>query len=179
MVEIAAVDLEGNVDPSPVVIHVAVDDTPPQVQFTKQPEPLVLGHEVHIAFVGSDDRTAAERLGYRVELWRVPADPDAVLDHVETIPASSATRMPSFASGMQTARFNNLSAGSYRVRVVTRDEVGNLGATEADFDVSPTGGCMMTSTHDGVAGSPFVPLGIVIFLFCCWRRFRFYGVGKK
>lgn len=154
VVEVAAIDLQGNVDPTPARIEVAVDDISPIVQVMQTPPELVPDGAIEVNFSGSDDRTAPSDLTYRVELWQHAADAAAGASLVKTLPALVAQPDDAFVRGLQQARFAELGDGAYTLRVIGRDQAGNLAAADAEFVVSgaAAAGCHVSATPSGRGG---------------------------
>jgi hypothetical protein len=148
-IEIAAVDHEGNTDPSPLRVQVLVDDVAPQLLVTSQPDPLVEDSSVEVGFDGRDDRTAADKLAFAVELYGVP----------EGGGTPTLLETATVAAGARTARLEGLADGIYKARVIVKDQAGNVTSEDVGFVVASSGGC---STAHGPAS--LAPFGLALVL---------------
>jgi len=161
-VEVAAVDLKGNVDPTPLSVNLTVDDVPPGLEVTTPPPPLLEGSTIEVSFLGSDDQTPSERLSFQAELYRVPdggGEPQAV-------------GLLAFRQGAGNARFDGLADGVYKVRVIARDEAGNVTSQDFGFSVDLQTGCTAAPGRPG-GRLPLLPpalLGLALLALLCARR---------
>jgi hypothetical protein len=148
-VEVAAIDEDGNVDETPLSLHLRVDAEAPQLTITARPDPLVDGGRASVAFAVRDNRTPAGGLTLTAKLLRVP-DGGGVPQVIEqrVIPA-----------GATTVSFDRLEGGVYKIRVVVADEVGNVTSEDVGFVVEQ-GGC---SALPG-AGGAGLPLACMVLL---------------
>lgn len=156
-IEIAAVDLQDNTDPTPVVIDLVVDDVPPHLDITARPDALINNGRFSVAFVGSDDRTPTQNLTYTVELLRVPEE-GGVPELVQS---------QDFAAGTTSAQFAGLRAGVYKVRVIVRDAAGNVTSEDIGALVEDTG-CSLA--HGGRRPSGPILLWLLLVLLGRVRR---------
>jgi MYXO-CTERM domain-containing protein len=125
-VEVRAVDLNGNMDPTPARVEVTVDGVLPHVGITSAPGGSTESKRPTIIWEMSDDMTSESRLRPVVSLYRMPGsgDPD------ETIELSPG----------QTSAAVDLGSGSWRVAVTVYDEAGNEASDSQIFDAGK-GGC--------------------------------------
>ena len=144
-VEVHAVDLAGNEDPAGQVVEVDVDGVLPTLGLTAQLRGAVDDLTPTLKWTASDDRTAAAKIGARVEVTELPARAGEGAE-VEV----SARDLP---GGTTETTLEGLSAGKqYRVVLTVLDEAGNQAATTVIFSVSPDaagGGCEVGGGTDG------------------------------
>lgn len=145
-VEVAAVDLDSNTDPNPLVVQVMVDDWSPGLQVLSQPEPLLRSTTAEVTLSTSDDLTPPERIAVQGELYRVPDGGGA--------PELEATQP--FKQGAQSVRFDDLKEGVYKLRVIVRDEAGNVTSEDIGVVVQLDSGCA------AAPGRPALPLGLLL-----------------
>ena len=142
-VEIAAVDHDGNVDPSPVRLTFTVDDNVPQLMITSRPDSLVETDTVTVGFAGRDDRTPVEKLTYTAEVYRVPDGggmPTLLQSH-------------DLGQGARTANVSQLHDGLHKLRIIVKDQVGNVTSADVGFVVEAGGGCNVSGgASTGPAG---------------------------
>jgi phosphatidylserine/phosphatidylglycerophosphate/cardiolipin synthase-like enzyme len=123
-VEVAAVDLAGNVDPSPARAELQVDGVRPEVEVDWSMD----GNAVDLEFRSQDDRSPASALRTRI-----------VVTEVDT---GTEVQRRLLASGSRSARLEDLASGQdYRVTVVVLDEVGNEGGKSFVIATASVGGC--------------------------------------
>jgi hypothetical protein len=150
-VEVAAVDLNDNMDPTPLLLQFSVDDQAPALELTQQPASLISSDSAEVRFVGSDDKTPAAQLAFQAELYRVTDDGG--------VPELIAARP--YQPGVSSARFDGLEDGLYKIRVIARDEAGNVTSEDAGFTVQREGGC--AAGHGPAHAS--LPGGLLVILF--------------
>ena len=142
-IQLRAVDLNDNVDSSPVQIMILVDDIAPVVSITESPLGIVDSDRATLRFVAIDDRSAESALEARYTLAAI--DPAGGND----IPLVSG------ALGAQRELvLDKLPEDTIvRVRIFAADEAGNAGSADAVFAINtnPTRGC--------AAGGP-TPIGL-------------------
>lgn len=159
-VEIAAIDLQGNVDPTPAKVELKVDALAPELTITARPESIIGETAITIGFAGSDDLTPAPELAYSAELYRMPSGGGA--------PELIQSRL--FESGISSASFDRLEEGVYKARVIARDSAGNVTSKDVGFTVNLDGGCALAGAPAHADG---VLLGLLLALFVvCARRSR-------
>lgn len=149
-IEIAAVDEDGNVDPTPLNLPLMVDEAPPSLTITSRPDSLVTDARATVSFSAVDDRTDWVAMTTTAQLLRVPdgGGLPAVVSHV-TVPA-----------GQRSVSFDNLQTGVYKIRVIVADEAGNVTSEDIGFAVELASGC---SSIPGTPGSlPFVGLTLLL-----------------
>jgi hypothetical protein len=128
-VEIAAVDLQGNADPTPLTVSLIVDDISPEVQVTTQPADLINEEQFSVSFIARDDRTPPGSIRFTSELIRVQ-DEGGALEVIER---------RELARGTNTAQFSAPGEGLYRARITAHDEAGNVGSKEVGVIVQDAG----------------------------------------
>ena len=151
-VEIAAVDHDGNIDQTPVRLSFTVDDKVPQLMITSRPDSLVEIDTVAVTFAGRDDRTPADKLTYTAEVYRVP-DGGGMPKLVQT---------HELGQGARAASVDQLTDGLHKLRIIVKDQVGNVTSADVGFVVETAGGC-------SVSGSGSTPLAglVMLALFLC------------
>jgi MYXO-CTERM domain-containing protein len=163
VVEIAALDHDGNLDPSPLQLPLRVDTNMPQLVITEQPEPMLETDSATVGFAARDDRTPTGRLVYTAQLYRVPDGGGN--------PALLQSRI--LRPGQLSVTFADLADGVYNIRVIVADGVGNVTSQDVGFVVAAEGGCSLTPTGSG--GGPGAPTGLLVLalvavLFIARRR---------
>ena len=153
-VEVAAVDQDGNVDPTPVSYMLAVDDVVPTLSFWGTPDPVVADDQVTVKFDGSDDRTAANQLIFVAQLYRNNPQ-GGTSDLVEHQTLSPDVRQATFSLNEE---------GVYRIRVTVKDSAGNVTSQDMGFLVDHRG-CSMTGGTDTLP-----PLGLAALILLLVRR---------
>jgi hypothetical protein len=156
LIEVAAVDVDGNVDPTPLSIPVLVDDTPPNVSITGRPDSLVPEGSATVAFTASDDRAAPGGMTYRAKLMRVP-DGGGVAQVI------AERSLP----GQMRVTFDGLAGGVYKIRIEVSDDVGNVTSRDVGFVVEG-GGCSVANSPLGAFG----PLSLLLAFFVLVGRRR-------
>jgi MYXO-CTERM domain-containing protein len=134
-VEIAAVDLAGNVDPSPAVVELTIDGIRPDVSIE------TAGDEIRWA--ASDDTTAAAALEARVE--------------VIELGSGQVIHEQALAAGASSATLPDLDGRDYRVVVYVADAAGNEGVASAVL--ARSGGCSAAGSD---AGWPLVLVALLV-----------------
>ncbi len=153
LLRIAAVDLAGNRDPSPLRLEVEVDNSAPTLSFLDVPYGVVEDDSVALSFTVADDYTQAAdiRCRYRATLVSKSGGTEQV------VAEGSLGASRSFV-------LNDLpDSGIIRVTVYAQDSAGNEAELSHGFAVlrSPSMGC---------AGAPASPFGVLLLLL--WRRSR-------
>lgn len=132
-VTLAAVDLNGNMDPEPVIVDLIVDDTPPTIELIDAPRGIIRDDEVVIAHRTSDDLspTHAIRVDYRVGIVAKTAAPDLIIQRGSVLPGE-----PLVVAGLAEDEV-------FRVQLTAIDEAGNETTVETGFgvNVEPTWSC--------------------------------------
>lgn len=148
-IAVAAVDLRGNVDPTPFALAVEVDDISPEVQITRRPEELIDSQTIDVGFAARDDRSAPAALSFSAELLRI-SDDGGTLEVVER------QELP---AGTSSARLRARGNGLFRVRITASDQAGNVGSAEVGVVVEG-GGCHVVTTSRSSA--PIWPILLVV-----------------
>ncbi len=129
---VAAVDLNDNVDPTPVDLALFVDAAPPVVTVLEAPAGLLSVDEAAIRFAATDDVTATSRLALRYQA--------AIVQRVgDDLPLRQGELRPG-----QLLELTDLPEDAIiRVTLVAVDEAGNIGEAEVTFAINavPTFSC--------------------------------------
>jgi hypothetical protein len=124
-VEVVAVDLNDNRDPTPAVVTFRVDAEPPTITITEAPPDEVSDASLSVAYTVQDDNTAEEAVVVLISYQRDVDDADAILSQLEDERVGSAT-LELFPFGL----------GSHALTLVAQDAVGNRSTpTQILFDV--------------------------------------------
>lgn len=158
-IAIAAVDLQGNRDGSPLTLTFEVDAEPPEVQIVSAPPELVTDGEAAVRFAGRDARSPEGALSFKVELLGLPEGGGAPV----------VRDAQPFARGVSSARFTAIPNGVYRIRVTVQDEAGNVTSADTGFVVEH-GGCSVASGAAPLALWPALLCGLVAFALRRRRR---------
>jgi long-subunit fatty acid transport protein len=163
-VEVVAVDLNGNVDPTPVMYVFEVDGHPPDLQIIRKPADIERGRSIEVELAGHDDRTSVDKLAYRWRLRRVN-EQTALTETVSDIPFQTATTK---------FKIPLPGDGSYALELAVSDEAGNLTSTELHFAaVLDTSCAALPAGGLGPAGTGRAALPLVLaILALCARRAR-------
>ncbi|MEM6532698.1 MAG: hypothetical protein AAF654_08735 [Myxococcota bacterium] len=143
-ISIAAVDLAGNEDYSPVEFTVVVDATAPFIAFDSPPEGIVRTRTPELEYNVSDDRSSLQalRVEYTVGEISRDAEPDRRV-------------MAGTLNGGTPLRIQGLSEDeSYRVTLTAFDEAGNQSTVKVAFavDEDPTLDCTSIGAVPGWLG---------------------------
>ena len=133
VIQLAAVDLNDNEDPSGVFFNVNVDAAAPLVLYRKKAMGVVTGDFVELQYEARDNETPDEELSYSYRVTKIGATPqdDVLLGSGTPITPGRLV-------------LHNLPEDSVIVaRIEATDEVGNVGYAETTFGVNrhPTLGC--------------------------------------
>lgn len=146
---VAAVDLAGNVDPTPYETDVVVDGIPPHLHVDGEGVLRVASPVAELSWAASDDLTEAADLAYSVTIDRLadPADP------------YSAERIGvmDLEPGVTTARVQLAPDGHYVLGVTTRDEAGNATIRNVLVVTEAASGCGCSAAA-GTGASPILLL---------------------
>jgi hypothetical protein len=144
-VQVAALDLNGNADPTPATVQIEVDGVAPQVQVDGARVRPMEGGSTELSWTMSDDRTSPTALAPRIELYVVTDPSDALaVEHVRTFDLSLGA-----TSGVVEIEDGAL----YRAELHVRDGVGNETVSAVLLDASPEeggGGCSAGSGQGGL-----------------------------
>lgn len=142
LVEVAAVDHDGNVDPTPVRLDVTVDDVPPQLRIVHRPPSLMGGEPLSVRFTARDDRTPYAKLKFVAELWEVSAD--GGMPQRRTVKPVEPS-----AHGVS---FGRLHDGVYKVRIKVTDEADNVTSEDVGVVIHDQGGCSAAGGAPAASG---------------------------
>ncbi len=161
VLEVAAVDLNGNADPAPVIHAFTVDGVPPTLRVTESPGAIVLDAAVRASWQAEDD--GGRGVTTRWVLRRVAEDS-----------TTSVIQESSFGSDTTLSiSTDSLEVGElYELEIIARDEAGNLTSQKFGFALHPSlqTGC---SASGPISASP-LPVFALLFLgvVLCRRRRR-------
>jgi long-chain fatty acid transport protein len=135
VLEVAALDLNGNIDDTPSRLDLIVDGTAPELVVESFPSAVVADGVVTASWRATDDRgTAKTRWEIRI----------AGSDSVKEIVASG----DGGANG--TLEVQDLSGSElYVLHLIAEDEAGNTTSKEYGFAMEQGGGCSVAGTGDG------------------------------
>jgi hypothetical protein len=164
-VQIAALDLSGNVDGSPASVQVEVDGIAPELVLEGDQVRKMEGENAKstvLTWRMSDDRTDSASLKPRIELYAV-TDPEDLLavEHVRTI---------EIAAGATTGTVEIEGGELYRAELFVTDAVGNESVSAVLLDASKDeGGC---SAPGGAGGGLSLLIALIGALGLVPRRRR-------
>lgn len=129
---VKAIDSALNEDREPPSRTFATDITPPQVAFTKGPEPggAIQNDSTSIAWDGTDGVTSSPSLQYA---FRLDVGPESPFDSI------------------RTAVLTRLAEGNHAFRVRVRDLAGNIGSSTLSFgiDFTPPNSAIISGPQNG------------------------------
>ena len=170
VIEVMAVDLNGNSDPTPVRYDLEVDGVKPMIDFAEKPADTLDTRTAVVVASVTDNRTAPQNIAVRLVLERVDG------------PRPTTDREIDFTVGQTRFELKNLADGKYKVTITARDEAENLSKiAQTEFTVSApdvplqpdtpeqSGGCSAAPGADAPLGG--VLLGL-LGLFAVLRRRR-------
>jgi MYXO-CTERM domain-containing protein len=159
-VQVSALDLSGNSDPTPASVQVTVDGIAPKVVMPGERFRKMDGGSTDLTWTMSDDMTDAALLGARIELYQVTDESDLLaVEHLETI------ELPPGATSATVA----IEDGKmYRAELHVTDAVGNVTVAAVVLDSENACGC---SAGGGSTGATTLLLGVgLVGLFFRRRR---------
>jgi flavodoxin len=185
-VQVAAVDLNDNIDPSPASATFQVDAEPPKITITRAPPETLRDRRFSVAFTVEDDRTPVSEIKVRVLFERQTEGPPSEDD---------LTRMEDVVVGLNELTLFAMGSGQHTLSLVAEDQGGNRSLpafaifnaldietkTDETTDLSPmaSGGCCAVHGDPGrgMAGAilTLVLLGLRLGTRRrrrCWRRGR-------
>jgi MYXO-CTERM domain-containing protein len=131
-VEVRAIDLHGNADPTPARTTLTIDGILPKVNLTDAPAGTADTASPNIGWAMSDDLTATGALKPVITTYRMDDDQagqGTLRDEIELSPGQTSHHVP-------------LDRGTWRVVVTVFDEAGNEASDSQIFDVNAdAGGC--------------------------------------
>ena len=154
-IAVAAVDLTGNVDPTPAEMDLTIDGVSPSVQVTSRKNTVTSEATAVIKWSAVDDLTPMGVLRPHLTLRRFT---DAVT--MTTVVDVLDGDLP---SGSTTERLTFATPGSYQAVLTVYDEAGNSGIATASFSIEEGGNCRQLPV------SATALLGFVL-LWTCWPR---------
>lgn len=149
VLEVAAVDLNDNEDPVPVIHAFVVDGTAPTLALIEQPGAVVTDPFVVVAWEASDEQSAT--LESRWILRAVHRD--GTTEVVRESPWGADEGVVEIATGMLD------NHDLYEIEVVVRDAAGNVTSNAAGFALHPS---LVSSGCSASAGGGSAPVGLVI-----------------
>jgi MYXO-CTERM domain-containing protein len=155
-VSVAAVDLAGNVDPTPASASILVDGVVPFVVVNGARVRSADEGAVGVTWTMRDDTTASEALSVRVEVYELTDPADAL--------STRLVETQELAAGTTESKIEiNESGGVYRVEVHVTDKAGNDSQSSLLLNVASTGGCSVGG--NGSSGSVLLLLALgLLFL---------------
>ena len=159
-VTVAAIDLAGNIDSSPVTATMLVDGIVPFVAVQGARSRDADEGPTEVRWNMSDDSTASEVLRTRLEIYELKDPADAL--------SAQLVETQELALGATSAMVDLEKAGGlYRVEVHVVDEAGNDSRSSLLLSSATAGGCSTGGTSgSGSAALLLLALGLV------WRRRR-------
>lgn len=151
VLEVAAVDLAGNVDPTPARHEFYADGTPPELTVTESPLNFIDGRMVNASWIATDDD--GQSVWSRWEVREVRSDGTQVV--VGDVPFSP-DRWTMELGGLDRSELHELE-------IMVRDTAGNVTSQTFGFAINPGGG----GCAAGGSGSSF---GLLAFLLWFRRR---------
>ncbi len=154
--QVAAVDLNGNVDPTPQEVVVTVDGIAPQLVISGLRIRKASEGPAQINWSMSDDLTDASALTVRVEIYEVEDPTDAL--------STRLIRTMELAPGTTAATVElDEPGGLYRVEVHASDEAGNDSESSMLLTVPTSGGCSVGGGGSGGNAALFLlALGLLV-----------------
>ncbi|MEO0811286.1 MAG: hypothetical protein AAFY60_00390, partial [Myxococcota bacterium] len=154
-IELAAMDLAGNVDPTPVVLSLMVDSEPPTLDILKAPRGLARDSVLEIEHEVRDNETAPGEIQMSYTIGEIARE------NVPDIPIARGTLTPGEAIVLEGLTEDR----AYRVTLTATDRAGNVAEEVISFavDQDPTLDCSAT----GAAPLWFALLAIAVL---GWRR---------
>jgi MYXO-CTERM domain-containing protein len=154
--QVSAVDLSGNIDPTPQEVEVTVDGIAPQLNISGRRIREASEGPAQINWTMGDDLTAATALPVRVEIYEVEDPQDAL--------STRLLRTQELPPGTMTAVVElDEPGGLYRVEVHVSDEAGNDSESSILLTVASSGGCSVGGAGaGGNAGLLLLALGLLI-----------------
>ncbi len=160
VLEVAAVDLNGNVDPAPVIHAFTVDGLPPLLRVTESPGAIVLDAAVDAAWEAEDE--GGRGVTTRWVLRRVEEDTTTTLVQESTFGSDTSLSIST----------DSLEVGElYELEIIARDEAGNLTSESFGFALHPSlqTGC---SASGPVTASPLPIFALLLIGRVLCRRRR-------
>lgn len=146
-VEVSAVDLAGNQDPTPAVADVTVDGVEPHVAFLHSRQQLTDGRNLSVEWSAIDDLTPPGELSSTLSLYRLTDRTDWMATELIT-----STTLP---PGVTAATVELEPGDSYRIVVTVRDLAGNESNTAFAYSMVGAGSGCDSSGRPG-AGGPWL-----------------------
>lgn len=161
--EVAAVDLTDNRDPTPVVHVFVVDGNPPTLRVTRSPPAIVNEPTIVATWTATDAEGPVES---RWVLRQIGDDGLATV--IEEAPFGADRGALEISTG--TLR----DGGLYELEIVVRDQAGNLASAAFGFALPGGSGCTASAARRGGAPLFVGALGLALVVFSRRRRARRY-----
>jgi len=161
VLEVAAVDMVGNVDPAPVIHAFIVDGLPPTLSVSESPGAIVLDAAVNAAWEASDEGGRGVTTGWT--LRRI--EDDGTKTVVRETPFGTDTTLSISTDSLEVGEL-------YSLEIVARDEAGNVSSERFGFALHPSlaTGC---SAAGPTSDSPLPTFALFLLLGCLtWLRRR-------
>lgn len=163
VLEVAAVDLNGNEDPVPVIHGFVVDGTPPELTVTESPGAVVVEPNVRLRWQASDAQSAVVESRW---ILRAIAE-DGSAQVVQESPFGADRGAVDIAT-------TTLDGGDlYEVEIVVRDAAGNVTSQAFGFGLHPSlvsNGCAVSAGRTQAGPVAALALAFAALLFVRRRR---------
>lgn len=155
-VAVSAVDLHGNVDPTPARAEVTVDGVPPRLRIFTRLEGEIDTPSPTLEWGMEDDLSPPERMTARIEVFRM--DPGPRLDQGELVAERD------LGAGATTATLDLAPGAEYRVVVNVYDEAQNRASESRIFAIPGDGACACAVPGRPVEGTGAPGAGALLVL---------------
>ncbi|MEM6731896.1 MAG: hypothetical protein AAF658_10090, partial [Myxococcota bacterium] len=153
VIEIAAVDLAGNEDPTPVFATFDVDADPPQIDLVQAPRGAVREERIEIVHVVRDNQTATANIRVDYTIGEVARA------NVEDLVVGQG----SLAAGEPLILENLMEDRGYRVTLTAIDEAGNESKLDFAFAIDRTPTLDCSNTGGSLLWATFLCVGMLFF----------------
>jgi hypothetical protein len=156
VLEVAAVDLNGNEDPSPVRHELVVDGVPPELRVVRSPDAIVTGPTVRAAWMARDPGDGPVETSWQLHVLGEDGS-TRIVQEAPFGPARDELHLAT--SGLRTGEL-------YELVIVARDAAGNVTSESLGFALHPSpGGCAAA----GAAPIGSAPAFLLLWVFLCAR----------